>query len=111
MRNLQFQVDLSASASGASDTLTVTIQHTNTDLTTATTGASNYWKTYVAFTAIAGNATTPSAVIKNMYDASASTYPLPIGKWCRIKYQTVDVSGSGSFTGKIRVSWETAVTE
>ena len=112
MRNLIFQTDISASASSGSDTLTVPIQHTNTDLTTAGgTGSDNYWTTYIAFTAIVGNASTPSSVMKNMVDASGSTYPKPIGKWCRIKYATNDASGFSSFTGKIRVSWDIAVVE
>ena len=112
MRDLIFQVEVSASASGGSDTLTVTIQHTNTDLTTAGGSSSdNYWLTYVAFTAIVGNASVPSVVQKNMIDASGSTYIKPIGRWCRIKYVTADVSGSSSFTGKIRVSNNIAVTE
>lgn len=115
LRDLVWSVEISASASTGGDTLTVTIQGTNTDLTTAGgTGSDDYWTDLITFTAIAGNATTPSVVhrdILNILTTASTNSQRPYPRWLRIKYVTVNGSGSSSFTGKIRLSANIAVTE
>lgn len=114
MRDLVFSVETSANASGASDTFTVTIQHSNSDPGNFSTANDNYWSTFDTFTALVGNVAAPQIAHRDMCQAStaASTTNIKrsIGKWCRFKYVTVDVSGTGSWTGNIRASWNTAVT-
>lgn len=108
IRDLVISVEISASASGGSDTLAVTLQGTNTDLTTAGgSGSDNYWTTLITFTNILGNASTPSIVhrdILNDLTTASSNSPRPLPRYIRVKYVTTDVSGSSSFTGKIRIS-------
>ena len=113
MRDFIFSVEVSASASGGSDTLAVTIQGTNTDEGNISTSNDNYWTTLVTFSNILGNASTPSIVHRDLLGdlTSASTNSLrpAVPKWMRIKYVTTDVSASSSFTAKIRIAWNTAV--
>lgn len=114
MRDLVFSVETSANASGASDTLTVTIQHSNSDSGNFSTANDNYWNTFTTLTALVGNATAPQILHFDMCQASTAAATTnvkrSIGKWCRIKYVTVDASGSGSWTGYIRVGWDVATT-
>ena len=115
MRDLVFSVELSAAASTGSDFLTVTIQHSNSDIANFSTANDNYWETFYAFTAIAGNATVPYYVSADMCQAqpvgtATTNQKRSIGKWCRIKLAFTDASGSASYTGYVRVSWNTATT-
>ena len=114
MRDLVFAVEVSAAASTGSDTLTVTIQDSNSDSGNFSTANDNYWQTFYAFATIAGNATVPYYTAADMSQAltssSTTNVKRSIGKWCRIKLAFNDASGSALYTGNVRISWNTATT-
>ncbi len=114
MRDLVFSIELSAAASTGSDTLTVTIQHSNADSSLHSTSNDNYFQTFYAFAAIAGNVTVPyishADMTQTLVNAVTLNIPRSIGKWIRYKYIVVNASGNAAYTGKIRTSWNNAVT-
>ncbi len=112
MRDFVFSVEVSASASTASDTLIVTVWGTNTDEGNISTSNDNYWESLITFSTLLGNGTVPSIVHRdnlNILSTASSNSIRPYPKWLRFKYVTVDASASGSWTAKIRASWNTAV--
>ena len=115
IRSPVFSVEISAKgSSNAGDTLIVTIQHTNADAGTYGTTDDTYWSTYLTMTTIQASTVTPVPGYiehKNDTDSGSSNTPKPFGKNMRIKYVTADASGTGSWTGKVRIAWNNAVTQ
>ena len=115
MRDLVFSVEVSATgANSASDTITVVIEHSNSDSGNFSSSNDNYWNTFYSFAAIAGNSTLPYIIHVDMCQAttasSTTNVKRSIGKWCRFKYTIVNGSGTGAWTGVIRASWNVATT-
>lgn len=112
-RDLVFSIEFSTVAAAGTDTIDVTLQHTNADSSLHSTANDNYWETFLTFAQVAGNATTPYArhmdMTQALINASTTNVKRSIGRWMRWKY--VVAGGGAAFTGKLRIAWNTAVTE
>ena len=113
-RDIVFSVEFSTVAAGAGDTIDVIVQHTNAD--SGTYGGStsdNYWETFNTFAQVAGNATTPYIrhmdMSQSLLNATTTNVRRSIGRWARWKYTVA--GGTAAFTGKLRMSYNVAITQ
>lgn len=112
-RDIVASIEFSTVAAGAGDTIDIILQHSNSDSSLHNAANDNYFETFLTFAQVLGNATTPYIrhmdMTQSLINATTTNNKRDIGRWMRWK---ITVAGGGAaFTGKLRLSWNNAVTE